>query len=162
LRGCSLHSASEVAVLEDDVKGVHRGITYGSLAYVDIAEGDIVEGLCLCALKDDGCCTGTLAGYVRDVNIVNVSEVMVVCSLACIHGCDIEEVFYLAKLATVEVDIVDEATSVGVCLDVEPSLDIACIVAVFDEYISYSCAHFRTYHHSVQTLEMAVANDDVL
>jgi len=96
------------------------------------------------------------------VDVVNVSEVVVVCSLACIHGCDIEEVFYLAKLATVEVDIVDEATSVGVGLDVESSLDIACIVAVFDEYISYSCAHFRTYHHSVQTLEMAIANDDVL
>ena len=156
LRWGTSYGTAEVAVLQDDVESIHRRITCFGLAHVDIAEGDIVKGFRLCALQHYGSCAGAIAGYILDVNIMNICEVMVVCSLACVHRSNIKEVFYVAKLATVEIDVVYESSTIRIGLDVKSALYVACIVAILHKHVTHSCTHLRTYHHTMKSLEVTI------
>ena len=115
-----------------------------------------MKGFRLCALQHYSSCAGAVAGYILNVNVVNVCEVIVISSLACVHGCNIKEVFHVAKLATVEVDIVYETATIRVGLDVESTFYVASIVAILHKHVTHASTHLRTYHHTMKSLEVTI------
>ena len=87
---------------------------------------------------------------------------MIVLPFTSITAGDIKEVFHLVETAVLHIHILYKTTAVGIGLDEDAALAIARIVAVFYNHVSHTCRHFASYHHSVQSLEMAVADNDVL
>ena len=89
-------------------------------------------------------------------------EMVVVLSLTRISTGYIEEVFHIAKGTVVHIDILHEATTVWIGFDKDATLAIASIITVFYDNVSYSRRHLATDDLGVLSLELAVADNDIL
>ena len=79
-----------------------------------------------------------------------------------IHTGNVEQVFYLVENAVPDEEVLHESATVGVGLYEDAAFAVSCIVAVLYKDVAHSCRHLAAYDYGVQTLEVTVADDDVL
>lgn len=154
--------ATDVAGTHGDIQGIFETKAYLCLRYIYIVEQDVEDRLGLSTLEHKGCLLHIVTLQSVDENISDGREVMIVLHFTSITTGDIKEVFHLVETSVLHIHILCKTTAVGIGLDEDAALAIARIVAVFYNHVSHTCRHFASYHHSVQSLEMAVADNDVL
>ena len=118
--------------------------------------------LSLCTLQNQGCSAHVVTLQTIHKDILHGREMMIGQPLASITAGYIEEVFHIAKTAVLYENILHKTATVGIGLDKDATLAITSIIAVLYDDVSYSRRHFATDNHSMQALEMAVSDDDVL
>ena len=87
---------------------------------------------------------------------------VIVHSLTGIHARDIEKVFHLAEFTVPDIKPFHKSAAVGIRFHEDAAFAISGIGAVFHKYVSHSCRHLAAYHHSMQSLETAAADNNVL
>ena len=114
LRRCAVDGASQIAIAQDDVIGIHRRESYLQLIHSNVFETYILDRLSRCSLQYDTGIARLIGMNVLHVNVMNRGEVIVIGTLSCIHRRDVEEVLHLVELAVLEVDVLDEPSTVGI------------------------------------------------
>lgn len=134
---------------------------YG-LAYLNVAEYNTANRLGSSALEYKSGRRGATAAEPVNINVTYTGELIVVHALACVHARCIEQVFHIAELTVVHVQVAYESATVGICFYVYAALAIATVCAVLDENVPHAGRHLAANHHGVEPLETATAYYDIL
>lgn len=127
-----------------------------------IVKADVANRFRLCALQHEGAGGCLVACQPVDMQVGYSGIVAAGETLAGILAGNIEEVLHVAENAVFDINTAHESAAVGIGLDIESAFAVAGIVAVLDDDIAHSTRHLASDYHGVQSLEMAVADYDVL